>query len=404
VRQFQIQLINYRCFSGTKPISWTFNGEALSSIVGPNNAGKSTFLRVFFELRGFLATLADHNEIAAWATSRDNHGIGINAIDDVAEVPSFGTDGPVIVDFSIDVTEKGQLRRMRFLMNRASAGWSAQLWAAGSTEPLGKKEFPPSIMLGGRSSVTVSPREFCALMRDLATRVAYVPAYRNLINQGGGAHYDVLVGTEFIKLWDNWKNGGSVSNRRTILGVQNDIKELFGFTEFSVDATPGKETFNIIVDGRSERIRELGAGISQFIMVLGNVAVKKPDMLLIDEPELNLHPTLQAKFLTALAKYTNHVVFATHSMGLARTAEQVHSVTRETSGSQIRPLPATRGYAEFLGEMSYSAYRELGFEQVLCVEGVTDVMMMQHFLRLLRLDTKIVVIPLGGESLKKCRS
>jgi predicted ATP-dependent endonuclease of OLD family len=38
-------------------------------------------------------------------------------------------------------------------------------------------------------------------------------------------------------------------------------------------------------------------------MVLGNVAMKKPEILFFDEPELNLHPALQTKFLTALAKY-----------------------------------------------------------------------------------------------------
>jgi hypothetical protein len=133
-------------------------------------------------------------------------------------------------------------------------------------------------------------------------------------------------------------------------------------------------------------------------MVLGNVAIKKPAMLIIDEPELNLHPSLQVKFLKVLAKYSQHVVFASHSLGLARTAEHVWSVTKVDGRSEIKPLAATRNYAELLGEMGFEAYRELGYEQVLGVEGVTDVSVIQHFLRLLKLDHKVVVIPLGGES------
>jgi energy-coupling factor transporter ATP-binding protein EcfA2 len=152
------------------------------------------------------------------------------------------------------------------------------------------------------------------------------------------------------------------------------------------------------VDGRSERIRELGAGLSQFIMVLGNVAMKKPEVVVIDEPELNLHPALQTKFLTALAKYTKHIIYATHSIGLARAASHVYSVTREGGTSLLKPLPATRSYAELMGEMSFATYQELGFEQILCVEGIHDVLATQQFLRLLDLDQKIVVIPLGGSS------
>ncbi len=138
---------------------------------------------------------------------------------------------------------------------------------------------------------------------------------------------------------------------------------------------------------------------SQFIMVLANVAIKAPEVLVIDEPELNLHPALQLRFLEALAKYARHVIFATHSLGLARAAERVYSVTRENGNSIIQPLPGTRSYAELLGEMSFEAYRELGFEKVLCVEGVTDVLPIQVFLRLLKLEHKLVVVPLGGEQL-----
>jgi len=46
--------------------------------------------------------------------------------------------------------------------------------------------------------------------------------------------------------------------------------------------------------------------------------------------------------------------------------------------------------------MSFASYRELGFDTVLCVEGINDVSASQHFLRLLDLDQNVIVIPLGG--------
>ena len=74
--------------------------------------------------------------------------------------------------------------------------------------------------------------------------------------------------------------------------------------------------------------------------------------LLIDEPELNLHPALQLDFLTTLARYAEEGVwFSSHSIGLARSAApKVYGVVRMGEGdSDIRPLAGTPSLAEFLG-------------------------------------------------------
>jgi hypothetical protein len=120
---------------------------------------------------------------------------------------------------------------------------------------------------------------------------------------------------------------------------------------------------------------------------------------LIDEPELNLHPRLQLDFLTALGSYAEDGVwFSTHSVGLARAAaERVYSVIRKGEGDSIvRPLGATPRLAEFLGEMSFSSHRELGFEKILLVEGPTELKTIQQFLSKMRKDHKVVLLPLHG--------
>jgi predicted ATPase len=90
----------------------------------------------------------------------------------------------------------------------------------------------------------------------------------------------------------------------------------------------------VFIDGRSYRLNNLGAGLAQFIVVLGNAAVLRPNFILIDEPELNLHPTLQLDFLTTLGSFAkNGVFFATHSYGLSRSsAELIYSVHRGPDG------------------------------------------------------------------------
>ena len=399
MRNFAIKVLNYRCFGGPKLTTWSFRGETLTSFVGPNNAGKSTFIRMLYEFRPVLENLLDDSHFTQWANN-SNWGISLKGVDDVAEVPTFGTEGPTIVEFLIDVTTSGELAGVRISMDRNTRACGLTAWHGPNREEAAglSTGTVPITFVAGNGRVRLDTSAFRDWITAVTSRTLYLPAFRNLINQGGATYYDIVVATDFIKLWDEWKNGNDVSKRRVILGVEKDIQTVFGFKEFSVNPTPAKDTFTIRVDDRTERVRELGAGISQFIMVLGNVAIKTPELLLIDEPELNLHPALQSNFLTALAKHAKHVVFASHSMGLARTAEHVYSITRDATetSSEIKSLPDTHSYAELLGEMSFSAYREIGFEQILGVEGVTDVRPIQQFLRLLKLDDKIVVIPLGG--------
>jgi energy-coupling factor transporter ATP-binding protein EcfA2 len=158
-----------------------------------------------------------------------------------------------------------------------------------------------------------------------------------------------------------------------------------------------------LLNGKSFGLSELGAGLAHFIVVLANVATKKPTYILIDEPELGLHPSLQLDFLTTLASYAPEggVFFATHSIGLARAAaQQVLAVDKHsTFESRIRPLEAMPRLSEFLGELSFGGYREIGFDTVLLVEGPTDVLAIQQLLRLYSKDHRVLLIHMGGNSL-----
>jgi hypothetical protein len=49
--------------------------------------------------------------------------------------------------------------------------------------------------------------------------------------------------------------------------------------------------------------------------------------------------------------------------------------------------------------MSYSSWREIGAETVLLVEGVTEVKTIQQFLRLLKLEHSVLLLPLGGHQM-----
>src|SRR5262249_29182042 len=140
---------------------------------------------------------------------------------------------------------------------------------------------------------------------------------------------------------------------------------------------------------------------AQFILVLVNAAVNQPAFILIDEPELNLHPSLQLDFLTTLGSYASRgVYFATHSYGLARAhAQCVYTLQNDpATGTELRPLESTPRLSELRGELSFSAYKDLGFDTLLLVEGVTEVLAIQQFLRMYGKDHQVVLLPLGGDN------
>jgi hypothetical protein len=105
-------------------------------------------------------------------------------------------------------------------------------------------------------------------------------------------------------------------------------------------------------------------------------------------------------FLTTISSYAaGATLFATHSLALARSADAVLSVRRAASGSLVKPFEEMPSFQEFLGEMSFATYRDLGFDALLVVEGVNDIKTAQQFLRLLRKDHRVVVLQLGGSQM-----
>ena len=53
---FRVTLKNYRCFEDSQPLTLEV-GSGFTALVGPNNSGKSTFLKSFHELRQLFGSL-----------------------------------------------------------------------------------------------------------------------------------------------------------------------------------------------------------------------------------------------------------------------------------------------------------------------------------------------------------
>lgn len=229
----------------------------------------------------------------------------------------------------------------------------------------------------------------------------YIGAFRGVDFNFTGSTGEMSVGQHFINMWSQWAGGDDVQNRTRIGQLENELKELLGFKEFGITLNSASNALLVTTDDGQFKLSELGGGISQLIMLLGNAAIKNPSFILIDEPEINLHPRMQEVLVRALAsKAKLGLIASSHSVGLARsTAERTFSLTRFPDGS-VRLAPFGQHYtptiAQSINELGYSQFVEVGGNNILLVEGRTDVKAYRELLSKYGIETSFIILPFGG--------
>lgn len=138
---------------------------------------------------------------------------------------------------------------------------------------------------------------------------------------------------------------------------------MFGFSDLEIHASEDASTLQLFINGNPYRLGVVGSGLTQFILALACRGIRLHRRARTE----STYPSLQVSFLDALGRYAKTgVVFATHSIGLARTtAPSIYSFQKVVEGrSEVHPYEATPRLAELMGEMSFSPYRELGYEKL----------------------------------------
>jgi predicted ATPase len=403
-----IELKNYRCFPDSHPARFSL-GRKFVGFIGVNNSGKSTVLRSFYELRNFYGRFASPTgNILQLLTRTRTETIEFLGVMDPDEVFSNTNMRDIEIRFTLDLEEPEEQHlpvpaRLSMRIERRTRRLSFQVEDLPSLGPnVGWDE--NLLVHNGAPILDFGP--WFEIFSWLASSL-YIGPFRNAINSGAGAYYDLGVGTAFISEWDTYKSGPNRSQNRAALELTAEIQRIFELVSLDINASHDNQTLLLTINGQPYRLEEVGGGLAHFVIVLASAATRRPPFIVIDEPELNLHPSLQLDFLLTLASFAQQgVLFSTHSIGLARaTGEVVYSVRRIESGiSEIRELEGTPRLAEFLGELSLSGYQELGFNKVLLVEGPKDVTALQRLLRLYRIEHEVVLLTLGGGTLINARS
>ena len=301
-------------------------GAGYTAFVGANNAGKTSALRFFYEFRPLFQRLTPGSGNLIQMLAADSHDTPglLGVIDPLAvfhsgneldievrltlETPAAEAPVPVPVpvpaELVLHMNRNGQARVLipgsdPFPQNQT--GWDSTFITVAGAK---RFDFAPWFEI------------FAAMAQTL-----FIGAFRNALNVGGGAHYDLAIGEQFVQTWDRYKAGDNRREIQAALDLTEEIRRIFEFESLEINAHTANKSLLVIIDGRPYPLDEVGGGLAHFIIALASAAIQRPQLILIDEPELNPHPSLQLDFLTTLGRYASKgTLFATHSIGLVSSS------------------------------------------------------------------------------------
>ncbi|EPN6724157.1 ATP-dependent nuclease [Pseudomonas putida] len=173
-------------------------------------------------------------------------------------------------------------------------------------------------------------------------------------------------------------------------------------------------TIELSKEGRTLSINEVSSGEKEILVLLFAIfgLNVRQAVVIIDEPELHLHPRLQKRIFSLLEKLSketgNQFILATHSPTFVSpsTIQYVSRVYSENATSKITRLnESSLPNAKHLFNIINSQNNESLFfaDHVLLVEGLSDKIffekVLEYFLKRHSTNLSIEVVPVGGKGL-----
>lgn len=393
-----LKLVNYKGFE-----NYTINLRATNVLVGANNAGKSTALGA---LRLIVAMLPHARRVApsdaGQVEGRPTRGWPITAA--AVEASAF-SDENIRYDFRlketrIEVTTKSGVRLV--------ASWAnMENYDPYEAPPRGMYfVFPPD---GG---VIMPPR---TVAQRLVPNVGVVPTLTPLDDHEPYVSDDTLrrnmtgrKASRYFRnaLWrldtEGWRDFTSYVYERTPEITNLFLRRAQGTQEDDFDLFYSEE--------RTRHEREIGwagDGIQIWLQALFHLwRQRESDVIILDEPDVFLHPDLQRRLARTLFGTSKQTVVATHSVEILAEAEPGSAVWIDRS-RRSSERPRADGSLALVGRRLGSGYelgvgRALRSSRVLFVEG-DDGPILAHLARRLGVSAvassdNYATVPLGGFS------
>ena len=386
----EITVKNYRCFSDQAPAKLLFC-RGTTALIGGNNTGKSTLLRLFYEFRPLFSMLSDGFEACSAFFEQGMELPPLQAVHDRTQIFHRHNNHDLVIGIRI--------LRPSPAMESAPAG-ADEIFIV-----LSRKNFHCQGRLEhSEANSTITPRDpafvekWSRVFQSLS-RTLYIGPFRGWDELTlFGRMFDLPLDSTFSDHMRKLHDSGNGLNR-----ICDEIKALFHLRSIEINPDSKGGAPGFLINGVPTPMEEMGSGLLQAVMILVHARSRQPDYVFIDEPEAHLHVSLQADFVTTLSGFARvGLIFASHNPGLAKSAgDRIYQVRLDSrlNCTTLHVFNPGQRLSEVLGELNFSAQEKPGCTKLLLVEGPTEIKAIRQILKKMRAEREIILLPLGGGSM-----
>ncbi len=167
--------------------------------------------------------------------------------------------------------------------------------------------------------------------------------------------------------------------------VENTMSGLLG-REVRLRPLPVERSVEVTIAGRSVSLQRLGAGVEQLLVLAFALSEYPEALLLIEEPENFLHPTLQRHVLEYLLSRKGDSILTTHSNHLLDVRDgglaYYRTYVKPDGSAGVERINSLRKY-DFLWDLGVRPSSLFESNATIWVEGPSDAILLRAWLSLL---------------------